>query len=244
MNAVPAAYAEFGQTLAFTERTMTVVLRDHLAQRDVEPETWYALKLVAVGGPHVARSSLVRDLEGSRGSDEESTRALLARLAVEGLIAGDETVDLTEEGRVMFESLRDHVLGATVDLLGQFDLRDVETTVRTLKAITRRTPGRGRVRGVSRPEACSTAKPGRGPQLPADSAQPSPSTTTALFSARYRQAHYEHDRQKPNSRQAWLPPRGRPRNAATSSDRPASDGRLVLFGLADLRHEEPLRRSS
>jgi hypothetical protein len=65
--------------------------------------------------------------------------ALLARLAIDGLIAGDDEVDLTEEGMAQFESLRDYVLGATVDLLGQFDLRDVETTVRTLKAITRRT---------------------------------------------------------------------------------------------------------
>jgi hypothetical protein len=138
MNAVPTAVAEFGQTLAFTERTLTAVLRDHLAQRDVEPETWYALKLVAHGGPHVARSSLVRDLEGSPRMDAESTDALLAQLASDGLIAGDDVVDLTEEGTVFFESLRHHVLGATVNLLGQFDLRDLETTVRTCKAITRR----------------------------------------------------------------------------------------------------------
>jgi DNA-binding MarR family transcriptional regulator len=139
MNVAPAVYAEFGQTLAFTERTMTALLRNHLAQRNVEPETWYALKLIAVGGSHVNRISLVRDLEGSRGLDADSTRALLARLAVEGLITGDDAVDLTEEGTAMFESLREDVLGATVDLLDQFDLRDVETTVRTLKAITRRT---------------------------------------------------------------------------------------------------------
>ena len=92
-----------------------------------------------MGGSHVNRISLVRDLEGSRGLDADSTRALLARLAVEGLITGDDAVDLTEEGTAMFESLREDVLGATVDLLDQFDLRDVETTVRTLKAITRRT---------------------------------------------------------------------------------------------------------
>jgi len=132
-------YAEFGQTLAFTERTLTVVLRKHLAQRSVEPETWYALKLVAVGGPHIARSSLLRDLEGSRGLDADSTRVLLDRLATEGLIAGRDSVDLTESGRKLFESLREHVLGATAELLGEFDLRDVETTVRTLKAITQRT---------------------------------------------------------------------------------------------------------
>jgi hypothetical protein len=138
MDAVFAAYAEFGQTLAFTERTLTAVLRDHLAQRDVVPETWYALKLVAVEGPDVARSSLLRDLEGSRSLDADSPDALLARLAAEGLITGDDAVDLTEEGTALFESLREHVLGATVNLLGQFDLSDVETTVRTCKAIMRR----------------------------------------------------------------------------------------------------------
>ena len=138
MNALPSAYTEFGQTLAFTERTLTAVLRDHLAQRGVEPETWYALKLVAQGDPHVPRSSLVRDLEGSPRLDRDSTDALLTQLAADGLVAGDDAVQLTEEGRVFFESLRDHVLGATVNLLGQFDLNDVETTVRTCKAIMRR----------------------------------------------------------------------------------------------------------
>jgi hypothetical protein len=139
MTAVPAAYADFGQTLAFTERTMSAVLRRHLAQRNVEPETWYALKLVAVGGPRVARRSLVRDLEGSRGLDAESIRTLLTRLAVDGLIAGDDAVNLTEQGMVFFEALREHVLRATVNLLGKFDLSDVETTVRTLRAITQST---------------------------------------------------------------------------------------------------------
>jgi DNA-binding MarR family transcriptional regulator len=138
MNALPSVYAEFGQTLAFTERTLTAILRNHLAQRGVEPETWYALKLVAAGSPHVARSSLVGDLEGSRGLDAASSRALLDRLATDGLITGEDTVDLTEEGDVFFKDLRDYVLGATAELLGEFDLGDVETTVRTLKAITRR----------------------------------------------------------------------------------------------------------
>lgn len=138
MTAIPAAYAEFGQTLAFTERTLTTVLRDHLAQRGVEPETWYALKLTSQGGRDVTRTSIVRDLEGSRGLDKRSAHVLLAQLATDGLIAGEDAVHLTEEGRALFESLRDHVLGATVNLLGQFDLNDVETTVRTCKAIMRR----------------------------------------------------------------------------------------------------------
>ncbi len=136
MEAIPAAYAEFGQTLAFTERTMSAVLRDHLAERGVEPATWYALKLTAQGRPKLHRSSLVRDLEGSRGLDTTSIAELLDRLATEGLIAGIDTIELTKEGETLFESLRAHVLGATVTLLDHFDRGDVETTVRTLKAIT------------------------------------------------------------------------------------------------------------
>jgi DNA-binding MarR family transcriptional regulator len=138
MDPLPTAYMEFGQTLAFTERTMTAVLRAHLAQRDVEPETCYALKLIATNGPRLAGSALIRDLEGSRGMDADSIGALLAQLAADGLIEGDDTVDLTEAGVALFKSLRDHVVGATVQLLGQFDVRDVETTVRTLKAIRSR----------------------------------------------------------------------------------------------------------
>lgn len=138
MNAVPAVYAEFGQTLAFAERTLSTVLRGRLAQRDIEPESWYALKLIAGGDPDVAYSSVAQDLEGSRGLHAKSARGLLNQLTVDGLIEGDETVRLTEAGRVLFERLRDHVLRATAELLGQFDLSDIETTVRTMKAITQR----------------------------------------------------------------------------------------------------------
>lgn len=138
MNEMPAVYAEFGQTLAFAERTLSSVLREHLAQRGVEPETWYALKLIALGGDHAAYASVVSDLEGSRGLDEPSAHLLLNHLRTEGLVEGDDVVTLTEKGRIFFESLREHVLGATTKLLGQFDLSDVETTVRTMKAITRR----------------------------------------------------------------------------------------------------------
>jgi hypothetical protein len=34
----PAAL--FGRTLAFAERTLTEVLRQHLAERETRPETW------------------------------------------------------------------------------------------------------------------------------------------------------------------------------------------------------------
>ena len=138
MTTPPAAYSQFGQTLAFAERTLTATLRRHLAERGVQPETWYALQLIATRGPGMARAELASDLEGSRTLNPDSTRELLARLEAEGLIRGDAEVDLTADGEALHRSLREYIAGPTARLLGQFDRDDIETTVRTLRAITAR----------------------------------------------------------------------------------------------------------
>lgn len=138
MSTTPPIYGQFGQALAFAERTLTTVLRDHLAQRDTEPETWYALQLIATRGPALARAELSSVLEGSPNLDADSTRELLAALQADGLIDGDAHVDLTPEGAALHRSLREYVLRPTIELLGQFELEDIETTVRTLQAITDR----------------------------------------------------------------------------------------------------------
>ena len=138
MSTAPPIYGQFGQALAFAERTLTTVLRDHLAERDTEPETWYALQLIATRGPALARAELSSVLEGSPNLDADSTRALLARLQSDGLIDGDAHVDLTPEGVALHRSLREYVLRPTTELLSQFEVEDIETTVRTLQAITDR----------------------------------------------------------------------------------------------------------
>jgi DNA-binding MarR family transcriptional regulator len=138
MTTPPAVYGQFGQTLAFAERTLTATLREHLAQRDTQPETWYALKLIATRGPGFSREALVSDLAGSPNLDADSTRELLAGLEAQGLIRGGAQVDLTVEGQALYGSLRDYIAGPTVRLLGQFDIHDIETTVRTLEEITKR----------------------------------------------------------------------------------------------------------
>jgi hypothetical protein len=138
MTTPPVLFGQFGQTLAFAERTLTATLRQHLAERATKPETWYALQLIATRGPGLAREALTADLEGSRTLDADSTRELLARLQAEGLIRGDATLDLTAEGETLHRSLRDYIAGPTVQLLSQFDVDDVETTIRTLQAITAR----------------------------------------------------------------------------------------------------------
>jgi DNA-binding MarR family transcriptional regulator len=134
----PESYGQFGQTLAFAERTLTEVLRRHLAQRGVVPETWYALKLIATGGPGLSRRTLSDNLARSRNLDPESTSKLLARLEADGLIRGEMAVDLTEDGGILYRSLQEFVTGPTAELLTHFDIDDINTTVRTLQGLTQR----------------------------------------------------------------------------------------------------------
>jgi DNA-binding MarR family transcriptional regulator len=138
MTTPSPVFGQFGTTLAFAERTLTATLREHLAKRGIAPETWYALKLVGTRGPGIPRSELSSDLAGSRSLDSASADELLARLEAEGLVHGDERVDLTAAGEALYRSLSEYVTGSAAQLLGQFDVHDIETTVRTLQAITKR----------------------------------------------------------------------------------------------------------
>jgi hypothetical protein len=104
MTTTPAVFGQFGQTLAFAERTLTATLRQHLAERETTPETWYALQLIATRGPGLARDALSADLEGSRNLNASSTRDLLAGLQDGGLIRGDANVDLTRKGESLHRS--------------------------------------------------------------------------------------------------------------------------------------------
>jgi DNA-binding MarR family transcriptional regulator len=138
MTTAPTAYTQFGYTLALAERTLTAVLQDHLAERGVRPETWYALQLLTVRGPVLEREALAADLASSRALNADSTRELLARLEAEGLIRGDREIELTDDGRALHRSLREYVAIPRDRLLSQFDVEDIETTVRTLRAIAER----------------------------------------------------------------------------------------------------------
>ena len=141
MTTVPAAYAQFGYTLALAERTLTAVLREHLAERGTEPETWYALQLLAIGGPALDRGTLSHELAGSRSLNADSARELLARLEAAGLIRGGATISLTEEGQALHRSLSEYITAPRVRLLSQFSTDDIDTTVRTLQAIAERAAG-------------------------------------------------------------------------------------------------------
>jgi hypothetical protein len=139
-TATPQIYGEFGQTLAFAERTLSAVLREHLAERDTEPEKWYALKLLAgTGETGWSRDELIGRLSSSPTFSAAAADDLLGQLEAGGLVTHDDgALRLTSVGSAAFEDLRSYVAGPAVALLGQFDVRDIETTVHTLRAITER----------------------------------------------------------------------------------------------------------
>jgi DNA-binding MarR family transcriptional regulator len=131
-------YAQFGQTLAFAERTLTESLRRHLSEVGATPPTWYALKLITGAGNEISRDALISDLSRSRELNRTLAEQLVERLEADGIITGDDRVSLTTAGQALFNRLYEHVIGNTVAFLGQFDLNDIETTIRTLRAVTER----------------------------------------------------------------------------------------------------------
>lgn len=130
-------YGQFGQTLGFAEATLNRLLETHLAARGTSPARWYALKLTAQAEP-VARAVVVDGLAAGGKVQPVDAEPLLRALEADGLVEGGDVLSLTDAGRSYFAQLREYVITPTVRLLGQFELADVETTIRTLREITAR----------------------------------------------------------------------------------------------------------
>lgn len=137
MTTIPTA-SELGYVLAMANDAATAVVRQQLAQSSVDPVAWGALQLIAKRGPTLERTTLSDQLARSRALSADATRELLARLETEGLIRGDKEIELTPEGRTLFESLNERVTAARDQLVNDIARDDIETTVRTLQAITER----------------------------------------------------------------------------------------------------------
>lgn len=130
-------YGQFGQTLAFAEATLNKLLERHLAARGARPDRWYALKLTAQAEP-IARAAVVDGLAAGGKVRPVDAEPLLRGLEADGLLEGGDVLSLTDAGRAYFAELRQYVITPTIRLLGQFELADVETTIRTLREIAAR----------------------------------------------------------------------------------------------------------
>lgn len=130
-------YGQFGQTLAFAEATLNKILERHLAAHATSPDRWYALKLTAQAEP-IARAAVVDGLAAGGKVQPVDAEPLLRALEADGLVEGDDVLSLTEAGREYFAELRQYVIAPTIQLLSQFELADIATTIQTLREITAR----------------------------------------------------------------------------------------------------------
>ena len=105
MSDATEIYGRFGQTLAVAEATLNKLLERHLAAHDTPPNRWYALKLIAQGEP-IARPALVDALAAGGKVQPVDAEPLLRTLTADRLVAGNEFVSLTDDGRRSFEELR------------------------------------------------------------------------------------------------------------------------------------------
>jgi len=137
MTTTPSV-SELGYTLAMANDAATAVVRQQLAKSGVDPAAWGALQLIAKRGPKLARTQLSDQLARSRALSDDATRELLARLETERLTRGDNEIELTPEGQALYHSLNERITAARDQLVNDIDRNDIETTVRTLQAITER----------------------------------------------------------------------------------------------------------
>ena|SRR5579862_2601615 len=137
MSEAVEIYGQFGQTLAFAEATLNKVLEAHLATRATAPERWYALKLTAQHEP-IARAALIGGLAAGGKVEPADAEPLICGLVADGLLTGEAFLSLSELGHSTFAELREFVLTPTIRLLGHFDLADIETTIRTMRAVAER----------------------------------------------------------------------------------------------------------
>ena len=139
MSNADEIYGQFGQTLAFAEATLNKILEEHLAARGTSPDRWYALKLTAQAEPEpIARAAVVDGLAAGGKVQPADAEPLLRGLEADGLLEGGDILSLTDSGRSYFAELRRYVITPTIRLLGQLELADIETTIRTLREITAR----------------------------------------------------------------------------------------------------------
>jgi DNA-binding MarR family transcriptional regulator len=137
MSDAEEIYGQFGQTLAFAEATLNKMLERHLTARGTTPDRWYALKLTAQAEP-IARAAVVDGMAAGGKIQPVDAEPLLRALEADGLVEGADVLSLSDSGRSYFAELRQYVITPTIRLLGQFELAEIERTIRTLREITAR----------------------------------------------------------------------------------------------------------
>ncbi len=134
-----------GPALGMAERTLTRGLLSVLAETGTPAETWYAFQRLSVFGPAATADAFRRDLSDTMDLDGPAAAALLDGIVAAGLMhevsdpaGGDARITLTPAGEDLQRRIRASLAAGTGELIAPFDPEDIETTIRTLNALTER----------------------------------------------------------------------------------------------------------
>jgi DNA-binding MarR family transcriptional regulator len=132
-----------GQAVGQAQASLTRLLVGVLAESGTSYQAWLGLQRLAALGGQAAREAYERDLSDWLLLDGPAAARLAGDLVAAGLAAGtgDGLIGLTAGGRALREAVLAASAKITGPMLAGIDRADLETTVRTLDEITRRSRG-------------------------------------------------------------------------------------------------------
>jgi DNA-binding MarR family transcriptional regulator len=136
--------ATIGQAVGIAETELTRLLAGVLAETGTPRESYLAMQRLSFLGGATDPEAFARDLADALALDEPSAVALADSLRTAGLIhdlerdAAGGVVELTAAGAALQDRLRRSVGRLAAELVAPLPASDVETTIRTLQAITER----------------------------------------------------------------------------------------------------------
>jgi DNA-binding MarR family transcriptional regulator len=137
--------ATIGQAVGLAEAALTRLLAGVLAETGTSRETYLAFQRLRFLGGAAAMDAYVGDLSDALSLDGPAAAALAGSLQTAGLIheferdaSGGPVVELTAAGAALLDRILGSVARVTAELTAPFDAADIETTIRTLQAVTER----------------------------------------------------------------------------------------------------------
>lgn len=136
--------ATIGQAVGLAEAALTRLLAGVLAETGTSRETYLAFQRLRFLGGAAAMDAYVGDLSDALSLDGPAA-ALAGSLQTAGLIheferdaSSGPVVELTAAGAALLDRILGSVARVTAELTAPFDAADIETTIRTLQAVTER----------------------------------------------------------------------------------------------------------
>jgi DNA-binding MarR family transcriptional regulator len=141
----PRPPATIGRAVGMAEAALTRLLTDVLAETQTPRETYLAFQRLSLLGGAAPLAAYLRDLSDALFLAEAEAAALAGSLLRAGLIQErerdadpDPVVGFTDSGKALADRIARSVGRLAAEMVAPVDPGDIETTIRTLQAITQR----------------------------------------------------------------------------------------------------------